>query len=135
MFQDPFLKSGIEHIGCDESVIQFVTIISKNLNDNDSIFSISMADNYPVFTLKSPIFVKNLEDDNTIRCTVYGMDYSEKFHGNISNGLSIGDNSWALRITSYVTVHTSSWSNWVKSFKNNEATQFLSMISGKSNLK
>ena len=63
------------------------------------------------------------------------MDYSEKFHGNISNGLSIGDNSWALRITSYVTVHTSSWSNWVKSFKNNEATQFLSMISGKSNLK
>ena len=135
MFQDPFLKSGIEHIGCDESVIQFVTIISKNLNDNDSIFSISMADNYPVFTLKSPMFVKNLEDDNTIRCTVYGMDYSEKFHGNISNGLSIADNSWALRITSYVTVHTSSWSNWVKSLKNNEATQFLSMISGKSNLK
>ena len=130
LFCKPFLKSGIDIVGCDERIIQFITVISKNINHLDSIFGISMTDAYPVFTMTTPYFDEEIENADSIRCTVYGLDYSNVYHGNISEGLQIDDDAWALRITSYVTVHASSWNNWVKKVDRNSAYNFLKMVGG-----
>ena len=58
------------------------------------------------------------------------MDYSNLYHGNITKGKPLSRGSWALRITSYVTNHSTKWNSWLQKQTFDEERNFLKMIIG-----
>ena len=73
----PHIKSKMTNIGCDSKVIQFVTVLSNKLNEEDALFTICKNTPNYLFTLKSPLFDAKEELSNSLRYTTYAMDYSE----------------------------------------------------------
>ena len=118
------------NIGCENKALQFVTVISYKLHEKDALFAICKNSPNYLFTLKSPNFDSKKEQSHSLRCTTYAMDYSEYYHGNVTDGSPLPEGSWALRVTSYVTNHTSIWNNWLHNESNEEKNSFLRMISG-----
>ena len=111
-------------------MIQFVTVLSYKLHEKDAVFA--MCKNSPnyLFTLKSPFLDSKRELNHSLRCTTYAMDYSEYYHGNVTDHTNLPEGSWALQVTSYVTNHASIWNNWLHSQLIENRNIFLRMISG-----
>ena len=110
LFPKLFMDSRIDIVGCSSKVIQFVTVISYKLYEDSQFGIIELVGN-PIFTLKTPLFDNVKETDESLRCVTYGMDYSNTFHGNVVTSHLFPRNTWALRITTYGTVHTACWNN------------------------
>ena len=125
--KEMYTNSGMKVTGCDSKLIQYVTIISYKLNENDALFAIQNTKDSYCYTLKSPKFDKTKELDNSIKIVTYAMDYSNTYHGNITDGKPLPPGSWALRITTYGTNHCSTWNAWLKK-QNSENRNFFKKI-------
>ena len=95
----PYEDSGMKLLGCDKSFLQFVTIISYNINDTDALFGLTRKNVHSCFTLKCPNFDSKKESNDSIRIVTYAMDFSDTYHGNNIYNNKLPDDSWALRIT------------------------------------
>lgn len=126
-YPEAMKRSSMEITGCDEEILQFVIVISKGLYD-DSLCCVGAKSGDPVFTFRSPPKDPR-EGEDGLRLAVYAMDFSYRYHGNIFGG-GLPENAWALRITTYVTVHASTWSNWIESRSNGDAKVLLKTIYG-----
>ena len=93
----------------------------------DSQFGISELVRNPLFTLKTPLFDKVKETDESLCCVTYGMDYSNTLHDNVVTTHLFPTNAWALRITIYVTVHTTSWNNFYQMITKRTINTFYSV--------
>ena len=81
--------------------------MSHKLNEKEDVFIISNNDTNCTFTLKSPKFDLGKKTSCSLRCVTYAMDYKNIHHRNTTNRKSLPNDSWALRITSYVIIHAS----------------------------
>ena len=81
----PCIKSEMSNIGCDSRVIESVTVLSYKTNEEDTLFLICKNTPNHNFKLKSPLFDSKKELSNYLRCATYAIDYSQYYHGNITN--------------------------------------------------
>ena len=102
------------------------------LNEKDALFAISQENENSTSTFKSPFFDEKKESNNSLRCVTYAMDYSNIFCGNITDGKTLSQGSWALRITSYVTNHSTIWNSWLQEQTFDEKHNSFKMIIGDS---
>ena len=116
------------NIGCNSKVIQFVTVISYKLHEENALFVICKNPLNYLFTLKSPIFDSKVEKSHSLRCTTYAMDYSEYYHGNVKGHKPLPEGQWALRVTSYVTNYVSIWNSWLHCQNIENGNSVLKMI-------
>ena len=99
-------------------------MISYKLNEKDSVFAISNNDTNYNFTLNLPKFDTEKETSTSLRCVTYAIDYSNIYYRNITDRKPLPNGSWALRITSYVTIHVSTWNQWLHGQSMNERNKF-----------
>ena len=118
------MESKIDIVGCNPKIIQFVTVISYKSYE-DSHFGISYLVGNPLFTLKILLFEDVKETNESLYCVTYGMDYSNTFHNNVVTSHLFPKNAWALKITTYVTVHTACWNNFSSKMKNKEGCKHI----------
>ena len=112
LMERPYIKSRMINIGCDSKVIQFVTVISYKINEEDTFFSIYKNTPNYTFILKSPLFNSNKEWSNSLGCKTYAINYSECYYVNITVKKALPEGLWTLRVTRYVTKYVSIWNNW-----------------------
>ena len=63
----PHIKSKMINIRCDNKLIQFLTVLSRKLNDKDLLFAINKSTPNHLFTLKSSLFNSEKELNHSLR--------------------------------------------------------------------
>jgi len=127
--EEKYISAGIAPVQCSDRVLQFVFIFSFKMTDEDALAAVGLNPNEDSFTLEAPAFDSR---EQSIRCVVYGMDFSCTYHGNIqeSRNQVLPEDAWVLRVTSYVTVHAATWNAELKKRSTDEAKQILLNWSG-----
>ena len=126
----PYHQSGMKILGMDKRTLQFVTIMSYKIYDNDALFGLTRKDIKSCFTLKCPCFDNDKEEADSIRIVTYGMDFSDTYHGNIVYNNELPEDGSALRITTYATNHSATWNEWFKK-NSKESKDILRRMIGK----
>ena len=117
-----YLNLGMHPVGCDEETLQMVIIVSKNVY-SDNIVGFVPGD--CIFKLQTPEKHDD-EQDNGIRVSIFMMDYSMRYHGNVP--MDLPDDAWAWRITTYATVAAVTWGSYIQRKSREEARRLLSQI-------
>lgn len=116
-------------VGTGDRVMQFVIVICCGLTNADALAAVGLSKEEFSFTLEAPPLE---ESGDGIRCIVYGMDFTSTWHGNVHETANarIADDAWAVRITTYVTVHAATWANYLKTMPQKEAINNLRLWAG-----
>ena len=125
-----YIRNGIQPAGCGERILQFVYVISCNVDEDDALAAVGVGKADHSFTLVSTPLEEN--ERGAIRLTVFAMDFSATWHGNVHQGTErkIAPNAWAMRITTYVTTHAATWARHVRSLPPDAAAEVLMKWSG-----
>jgi len=125
-----YTGNGIQPVGCGERILQFVYVISCNVDEDDALAAVGVGNADHSFTLVSTPLEES--ERGAIRLTVFAMDFSATWHGNVRQGTErdMAPNAWAMRITTYVTTHAATWASHIRSLPSDEAAEMLMRWSG-----
>ena len=79
-----YIRNGIQPAGCGERILQFVYVISCNVDEDDALAAVGVGKADHSFTLMSTPLEEN--ERGVIRLTVFAMDFSATWHGNVHQG-------------------------------------------------
>ena len=116
--------------GCPngQELMQYVHMFSYGCTEFEALSAVGLDETEVTFTLAGPAVANN----EGVRYTIYGMDFSSRLHGNPSLAAEepLPNKAWAMGVTAYGTTHGATWAHRVAAMAPPQAREFLSSCMG-----